>query len=181
MFQELTQQLMQTIHPPDHSAQTQEQPHPEEQPEEELQWQSIIEDLPAAPQLQESSWPKIFRLAKELKRRAQIMTAGRDFHDIHTVLYIVAQWADLLQPTRNYVAHRMRLLYIAVTKGWPAALYYDQQGTDKYLDKLPTSASQDGPARIIPVPGTLQGTLGSAKDHPSLGGTYYPSRSSAYI
>jgi hypothetical protein len=28
----------------------------------------------------------------------------------------------------------MRLLYIAVTKGWPAALFYDQQGTDEFLD-----------------------------------------------
>jgi hypothetical protein len=31
----------------------------------------------------------------------------------------------------------MRLLYIAFTKGWPAALFYDQQGTDEFLDVSP--------------------------------------------
>jgi hypothetical protein len=31
----------------------------------------------------------------------------------------------------------MRLLYIAITKGWPAALFYDQQGTDEFLDVAP--------------------------------------------
>jgi hypothetical protein len=41
------------------------------------------------------------------------MTAGRDLHDIHIVLYIISQWPDLALVTRNYVAHRMRLLYIA--------------------------------------------------------------------
>jgi hypothetical protein len=72
-----------------------------------------------------------------LKRRAALMTAGRDLHDIHTVLYMAAHW-DLLQPSaRTYLLRRMRLLYIAVTKGWPAALFYDQQGTDEFLDVPP--------------------------------------------
>jgi hypothetical protein len=31
----------------------------------------------------------------------------------------------------------MRLLYIAITKGWPAALFYDQQGGDEFLDVSP--------------------------------------------
>jgi hypothetical protein len=31
----------------------------------------------------------------------------------------------------------MRLLYIAVAKGWPAALYYNQQGEDEFLDVSP--------------------------------------------
>jgi hypothetical protein len=31
----------------------------------------------------------------------------------------------------------MKLLYIAITKGWPAAPYYDQQGTDEFLDLSP--------------------------------------------
>jgi hypothetical protein len=35
------------------------------------------------------------------------------------------------------MAHRMRLLYIAVTKGWPEAVYYDQQGADEFLDVNP--------------------------------------------
>jgi hypothetical protein len=30
----------------------------------------------------------------------------------------------------------MRLLYVAITKGWPAALFYDQQGGDEFLDKF---------------------------------------------
>jgi hypothetical protein len=34
-------------------------------------------------------------------------------------------------------AHRMRLLYVAITKGWPAALYYDQEGADEFLDVSP--------------------------------------------
>jgi hypothetical protein len=62
------------------------------------------------------------------------MMAGHDMHNIHTTLFLVAQWSELHQPARNYTAHRLRLLYIAVTKGWPAALYYDQQGADEYLD-----------------------------------------------
>jgi hypothetical protein len=36
----------------------------------------------------------------------------------------------------------MRLLYVAVTKGWLAALFYDQQGADEFLglpDKIPTT------------------------------------------
>jgi hypothetical protein len=78
-----------------------------------------------------TSWQKSF------KRRATLMTAGRDMHDIHTTLFLVAHWPDLNQPACNYTAHRLRLLYIAVTKGWPAALYYDQQGADEYLDVTP--------------------------------------------
>jgi hypothetical protein len=31
----------------------------------------------------------------------------------------------------------MRLLYIAITKGWPAALFYDQQGGDEFLNVPP--------------------------------------------
>jgi hypothetical protein len=58
-------------------------------------------------------------------------------HDIHTTLFLAAQLPDLLQPGRNYTAHRLRLLYIAVTKGWPAALYCDHQGANEYLDVRP--------------------------------------------
>jgi hypothetical protein len=63
--------------------------------------QGLLEDLPAAPPVLESLWVKIFKLAKELKRRTALMTAGRDLHDIHTVLYIVAQWPELQQVTKN--------------------------------------------------------------------------------
>jgi hypothetical protein len=65
------------------------------------------------------------------------MTAGRDLHDIHTILHAPAHWDSLQQGSRNYTAHRLRLLYIAITKGWPAALYYDQQGADEFLDVTP--------------------------------------------
>jgi hypothetical protein len=65
------------------------------------------------------------------------MTAGRDLHDIHMVLFLVAHWTQLEQPARNYAAHRLRLLYVAITKGWPAALFYDQQGADEFLDVAP--------------------------------------------
>jgi hypothetical protein len=112
----------------------------------DINWASIMEDLPSAPAIQEASWIKIFKLAKELKRRAALMTAGRDLHDIHTVLFLVAQWPDLQQPAKNYTAHRLRLLYIAVTKGWPAALFYDQQGADEFLDVSPEFCSTYQPS-----------------------------------
>jgi hypothetical protein len=141
MFQDLSQQLLQTLQSarqdPQQEPEHQEPHPPDEIPEDEPQWASILEDLPAAPVISESSWPKIYKLAKELKRRALLMTAGRDLHDIHTVLFMAAQWTELHQVTRNYVAHRMRLLHIAITKGWSAALFYDQQGTDEFLDVSP--------------------------------------------
>jgi hypothetical protein len=63
---------------------------------------------------------------------------------------------------RNYTAYRLRLLYIAVTKGWPAALYYDQEGANEYLDvtprlldRIPTISPQSGPEWSIPTPGTI--------------------------
>jgi hypothetical protein len=50
------------------------------------------------------------------QRRASLITAGRDVHDIHTSIVFVAHW-DHLQPyAGDYIAHRLRLLYIAVTK-----------------------------------------------------------------
>jgi hypothetical protein len=62
------------------------------------------------------------------------MTAGRDLHDIHTILYLVSAWDNLTESAKAHAIHRMQLLYIAITKGWPAALYYDQQGTDEFLN-----------------------------------------------
>jgi hypothetical protein len=38
---------------------------------------------------------------------------------------------------KRYAAHRLKLLYIAATRGWPATIYYDQQGADEYLDLTP--------------------------------------------
>jgi hypothetical protein len=93
-----------------------------------------MEELPSAPIIAEASWPKIYKLARELKRRAALMTSGRDLHDIHTVLFLVAHWTSLQHLARNYTAHRLRLLYVVVTKGWPAAMFYDQQEADEFLD-----------------------------------------------
>jgi hypothetical protein len=115
-------------------------PPPEEhhaEPEPELLWEQLLEELPAAPPLQEASWPKVYKLARELKRRASLVTAGQDLHDIHTVIHTAAHWQHLQAATQHYTAHRMRLLYVAITKGWPAALFYDQQGGEEFLDVSP--------------------------------------------
>lgn len=81
------------------------------------------------------------------KCRAAIMTTGRDLHDIHTLLHLVGHWAGLDNATRSYRAHRMRLLYIAIAKGWQAALDYDQQGTDEFLDVSPEFWANFQPTR----------------------------------
>jgi hypothetical protein len=118
MFQELAAQLRQTISQPEEDQQQQQQDVvPDSAPEQEMIWTSIMEELPAVPAIANTSWAKIYKLAKELRRRAAFMTAGRDLHDIHTVLFLVAHWIHLEQPARNYAAHRLRLLYVAITKG----------------------------------------------------------------
>jgi hypothetical protein len=61
------------------------------------------------------------------------MTAGRHLHDIHNLLHLVGHWTSLDNSTRSYAVHRMRLLHIAINKGWQAALYFDQQGADTFL------------------------------------------------
>jgi hypothetical protein len=58
----------------------------------------LLADLPAVLDGPPVIPIKIFKLAKELKRRAVLMTAGRDLHDIHTVIYMAAHW-DTLHPT----------------------------------------------------------------------------------
>jgi hypothetical protein len=63
--------------------------------------------------------------------------SNRDLHDIHTVLHTVSAWEQLPESAKGYAAHRMWLLYIAITKGWSAALFYDQQGEDEFLDLAP--------------------------------------------
>lgn len=103
----------------------------------DMEWEGLMTDLPASPPIAPESWTNIFKLAKELKRRAALMTAGRDLHGIHTILHLAAHWNSLDFVIRSYTAHRMRLLYTAVTKGWQAALYYDQQGSDEFLDVSP--------------------------------------------
>jgi hypothetical protein len=102
------------------------------------------------------------------------MTAGHDLHDIHTVLYAAAQWPDLHPVTRNYMVHRMRLLYIAVTKGCPAALYYNQQGADEFLDVEPAFGRTSSLLRRAPErpreeqlnPGDVPPLIGDAARDP---------------
>lgn len=43
---------------------------------ESLPWSDLLEDIPLAPPLQPESWPKVLKVAKEVKRRAAMMTAG---------------------------------------------------------------------------------------------------------
>jgi hypothetical protein len=71
-------------------------------------------------------------------------------HDIYTVLHLLAHWEVLQASTRNYVVHRLRLLYIAVTKGWPAAVLRSE-GFDEFqhlasiiLGRLPAACWSQG-------------------------------------
>jgi hypothetical protein len=116
MLQEFPQQLLQSIQAirtttEDHESETQQ----DEPPMQDFQWESIIEELPAATVLAEQSRPKILKLTRQVKRKATPVTAGRDLHDIHTLLYLVSHWEHLQIPARNYAPHRLRLLYVAVT------------------------------------------------------------------
>jgi hypothetical protein len=70
---------------------------------DELAWEDLLVDLSLAPELSQASIPKNFKLAKEVKRRAQVITAGRDLHDIYTVLYLLGHW-DALQPQAQHYA-----------------------------------------------------------------------------
>jgi hypothetical protein len=92
---------------------------------------------------------------RELKRR--------DLHDIQTILHLLAHWDHLQLSTTKYAAHGLPLLYIAVTKGWPAALYFDQQGTDEFLD-LPSEfwAGFQPPARPKVSQPRTSGTRGKS-------------------
>jgi hypothetical protein len=65
------------------------------------------------------------------------MTAVRDVHNIHTSLHLVSYWNDLQHPTRQYVQHRLCLLYLAATRGWPATIYYDTHGSDEFIPAEP--------------------------------------------
>jgi hypothetical protein len=70
-------------------------------------------------------------------RLGKLMTAGWDMHDIHTALHLVSYWDSLQPSTRQYVQHRLRLLYLAATRGWPMAIYYDTHGSDKFIPSEP--------------------------------------------
>jgi hypothetical protein len=134
-FQEqVNAQLQQNVVPPGDASPARSSSSSDEPVEDPMDWPDLVNDLPSPPIGTPAPALRIYRLAKELKRRAAKMTEGRDLHDIHTVLHLAAHWEVLQSVTRAFLAHRIRLLYIAVTKGWPAALYFDQQGTDEFLD-----------------------------------------------
>jgi hypothetical protein len=62
MFQQLTQQVLQTVqatHPPAHTSQDPDQSVHDEGTEEDLTWPSILEDLLAAPPVTEAAWSKL--------------------------------------------------------------------------------------------------------------------------
>jgi hypothetical protein len=102
-------------------------------PEPDLDWEVLREDLPTGPLSDLEDDRKIFKLAKEVARLGKLMTAGRDLHDIHTTLHLVSFWDSMPQPTRLYTQHRLRLLYLAATRGWPAAIYYDTHGSNEFI------------------------------------------------
>jgi hypothetical protein len=99
-------------------------------PEQTFEWEDLRERLPSGPVADLEEEIKIFRLAKEVKRLASLTTARRDLHDIQTTLHFTSHWPVLHPNTRRYTQHRLRLLYLAATKGWPAAIYCDTQAAD---------------------------------------------------
>jgi hypothetical protein len=105
-------------------------------PEPDLDWEVFREDLPTGPLVEVEDNQKIFKLAKEVSRLGKLMTAGRDVHDIHTTLYLVSYWDSLQPATRQYTQHRLRQ-YLAATRGWPAAIYYDTHGSDEFIPAEP--------------------------------------------
>lgn len=96
------------------------------------------------------------------------MTAGRDLYDIHTVLHLLAQWPHL-PVTQRYAAHRLKLLYIAETRGWPAVIYYDQQGADEYLDRTPEFwVGFEPPTRAAQQPAKTRGRSATRRGRVSI-------------
>jgi hypothetical protein len=126
-FEELVHAIRQQLsaEAPTEPAEPQPEPRPM-QPDlaayDDTDWEGLLLELPTSTPVDHNSWPKLYKLARELRRRAALMMAGRDLHDIHTLLHLVGHWPSLDNSTRAYTAHRMRLLYIAITKGWQAAL-----------------------------------------------------------
>jgi hypothetical protein len=72
------------------------------------------------------------------------MTAGRDLHDINTVLHPVGHWDELNYTTQNYAAHRLRLAGCTILRSAGCGRVFGR-GTG-LLDLVPTSEEQSGPA-----------------------------------
>jgi hypothetical protein len=126
-------------------------------PDHDLDWEEVIEGISAGSVADLEDDVKILRLAREVKRLASLMTAGRDLHDIQTTLHLVAHWPYLQQTSRRYAQHHLRLLYLAATKGWPAAIYYDTQAEDEFIPAEPgfwsgfKSGTWNGSSQLPPV------------------------------
>jgi hypothetical protein len=102
--------------------------------------------------------------ARQLKGQTSLTTAGRDLHDIQTLRCSAGHRPDLQEHVQRYTAVRMRLLYVAVTKGWPVALYYDGQRwvsrrPGRLLERFPNPA-QSCPVSV-PGPGTPDNSPGA--------------------
>jgi hypothetical protein len=93
-FQDLTEQLRQSLAEPPPNQNEQPTAPQDDPPQEDIQWTPIMDEFPTAPTINNASWPNIFKLVREVKRRAALMTADRDLHDIHTVLFLVVHCVE---------------------------------------------------------------------------------------
>jgi hypothetical protein len=64
------------------------------------------------------------KLSREVKRLANLMAAGRDLHDIHTILRLLSQWPTLRSAQAETSLH-------SGNQGMAPAIYYDQQSPDE--------------------------------------------------
>jgi hypothetical protein len=114
MFQQFREELQgsQHRHRPQSTNSEQRRSSSREDPGQEPDdhaWDELLVDLPLAPELPQATVSKIFKLAEEVKRRAQVITAGRDLHDTHMILYLIGHW-DALQPqARHYASPEVTL------------------------------------------------------------------------
>lgn len=63
-----------------------------------------------------------------------VMTAGTERQDKGTDIAAAGIRPLLSRMEGCSTAHRMRLLYITISEGWPAALYYVQHGAGEFVD-----------------------------------------------
>lgn len=95
---------------------------------------SCLEDSEAA--VCARLWSETPQFIMRTRTPSTLVMARWELQDMQAILFLIAHWPDLTDQGRWYTAHRLHLLYIAITKGWQAALYYSQQGTNKFLNIL---------------------------------------------
>lgn len=96
----------------------------------------IRESVLAGPEINLDS-TKMAKRPQEVRWLGSLMSAGRALHDIHTTLNLLSYWPCLSLPTRHNTLLRLWLLSLTSTKGWPAAIHYDTQVSDKYIPVRP--------------------------------------------